>query len=74
MSWIAIVFWVVTHLPEMVGILESIVKLIESVGHPQAETLRSNLSDLIAKGDVSGVKSAIEGAQGMVPSAPQLVN
>lgn len=60
MSWIAIVFWIITNIPNFIGIIREILDLIHSIPRDQQVSFRQRLSDAIHTGDKVQVKEALK--------------
>lgn len=59
MSWITIVLWIVSNLPEMISLVKQIIDLFGTL--PKGSGLRQRLSDAIQKAKESGDKSIVAG-------------
>lgn len=74
MSWLAIVFWVLTHIPDFISVIQQIIKLIGGMPHPQSESVRSNISDAIKSGDVDSVKEKLMAHAGAIAGPSTIVS
>ena len=74
MSWLSILFWVITNLPSELAALQSIIAFIHTIlGTKQASDIQKSISDAIESGDKEAVKLALSQHQGMPGNSPQLV-
>lgn len=60
MSWIAIVFWVITNIPNFIGIIREILELINSIPRGERVALRDRIATAIHSGDKMQVKEALK--------------
>lgn len=73
MSWIAIVFWVITHIPDFISVIQAIISLIHTLPAAQSNSIRASISDAIKSGDKEAVKAVLTQHQGMPGNPPSLV-
>lgn len=59
MSWLAIVLFIIQHLPDFITIIVDIINALGGKGHQALHDARVNLSSAIQTGDLSNAKQAI---------------
>lgn len=59
MTWVAIVFWLITHAADIIGLVKQFLNLIHGLPRGQRDALRAVLSERIDKGDVEGAKNVV---------------
>lgn len=59
MSWIAIFFFIVQHIPDLVSIIKAVIALIHSIPHDQREQARAEIGAAIKTGDKEAVRAVV---------------
>ena len=59
MSWLAIVLFIIQHLPDFITIIVDIINALGGQGHQALHDARVNLSQAIQSGNLDNAKTAI---------------
>lgn len=73
MSWLAIVFWLITHATDIIGLIKQFLDLIHGLPLGQREGIRAVLSERIRNGDVAGAKDVVRSTCSGIGCGPQLI-
>lgn len=65
MSWLAIVLWLITNIPEIVKLVQELIDLIKHIPHPQQLGYRDAISNAILSGDKENVKKVVQECVGL---------
>jgi hypothetical protein len=60
MNWVAILFWIITHAPELIKDIRLLIDLFRSLPAKDGLALKTDLATAIQTGDKQAVKASIE--------------
>lgn len=59
MSWLAIVLFIIEHIPDLIKIIQEIIALLHGIPHTERVAARVVISDAIKSGDHQSVREVV---------------
>ena len=60
MGWLSILFWVITHATELIGLVQAVIKLIKSLPKEKQTQVKYEIEDAIKRKDKKRLKKILE--------------
>lgn len=73
LSWLSIVFWILTNIPTFMNLISTILGIIHTIPKSESLSIQSALSGAIQTGDKQTVQKTLEFHAGMVGTPPTTV-
>lgn len=72
-TWVSIVFWIITHAPDLIEVIKMIFKLIGSLPKAKQDAIRDQVSAAIKTGKTENVKAVLQDQHSQLAQPMDLV-